>query len=238
MNSSFIIEDIRKRSHRVHQEELLRRQREEDEEYETALPRRIINEAEENVSRKYALQGWKRISVVGALFLGSVYVIYRIMILLSPKSPIPKPVTFRPTQDPKPEPPKAEPKEEREEVEVRREPKRMVMFSVDRKLDLLQELYPRRWSKFERNFEAEWLQGSVRSESSLTIDFFLEGGSDDEDSVAIDMITSDMLQYPSPDKTYFNSQEEFENFIFTIKEKKDLCTGRGIVYKVLQMDKM
>jgi hypothetical protein len=253
MNPSVIIEDIRKRSHRVQREELIRRQREDEYEDDEriALSRRLIIGAEENVARKHAAHSWKRTTVIGILSIGVAYIIYRTMTMLSPKTQL-KGFSLKNAHPGKTDTDKDDvtpgegddipqaPEQRQLKTDSRvGNSRRVVMFSVDQKLDILQELYPRRWSKFERNFQTEWLVTSLRrAEKSLSIDFFLEAVSDTEDSVAIDMITSDMLQYPCVTKEYFTSQEEFENFIFTIKEKKDLCSARGIVYKVLQTDKM
>jgi hypothetical protein len=246
MNSAIIIEDIKKRSYRLQREQFLRQLKQDEEEAgEQYFPKRILEEAEENVSRKHADQGWKRYTVVGALFLGSAYIIYRLIILLTP-NPKSKRFTLRASKPREDEikPPTSENKEEEEERQGKPEPrprgpKKMVMFSVDRKLDVLQELYPRRWVKFERNFQADWFVSSLREDRKpLVVDFFLENDSTEEDSIAIDMITSDMLDYPSETKDYFSSQSEYDSFIYEIKEKKDIFSSRGIVYRVLQMDKI
>lgn len=235
MNTSVIIEDIRKRSHRIHSDELQRRQELEGGYFETALTRRIINEAEEKSNNKFSLQSWKRTGIVIGVVLGAAFIIYRILIMISPNSSgtrfVTNPVKQRePPEDSAPEdPPHSSPKPVTRKV---------VMFDVDRKLDVLQDIYPILWRKYVRNYQADWLISPLKGNPKLTVDFYYDGAFETDSKKALDMITSDMLQFPSESGNYFETQEDFENFIFIIKTKKDLCTERGIVYKVLQMDKI
>lgn len=95
MNTSIIIDDIRKRSIRVQRDKILDRIRQEEEIAEAALPRRIILEAEEKAKQKILIQGWKKTACMVAMFLGAGYIIYRLLniqkkILAPKKPPVPK----------------------------------------------------------------------------------------------------------------------------------------------------
>ena len=232
MNTSIIIDDIRKRSIKIQRDKILEKIRQEEELEATTLPRRIILEAEERAKEKIALQGWKRNLSFLVIFLGAGYAIYRILIAgrqkLSNRKPVPKPLSASFAIQ-------TENTVEEEEFDNRTRKLAKVTFDIDnidstspddKEMEKLKIDYPKHWRGFERDYEPDWLRSNVTGQMKF-------GFYNKELRIAIDMITSEMLQYPND---HFSTQEDFENSIYDRQLKKDLSEHHSITYKIINLD--
>ena len=236
MNTSIIIDDIRKRSIKIQRDKILEKIRQEEELEATTLPRRIILEAEERAKEKIALQGWKRNLSFLVIFLGAGYAIYRILIAgrqkLSNRKPVPKPLSASfaiQTEN------TVEEEDEEEEFDNHTRKPAKVTFDIDnidskshgdKEMEKLKIDYPKHWRGFERDYEPDWLRSNVTGQMKF-------GFYNKELRIAIDMITSEMLQYPND---HFSTQEDFENSIYDRQLKKDLSEHHSITYKIVNID--
>lgn len=213
MNTSIIIDDIRRRSIRVQRDKILERIRQEEEIATTTLPRKIIREAEERARERVALQGWKRHLAFIAVILGVGYVIYRILgnrqRLVRPRV---KSTSFA---------------IQTEGIDENTgNAKRAVSFESEKdwKLERFKLEHPMTWKQFERDGQPDWLVSDVSGR--LSFDFF-----NTELKLAIDVINKDMLRFPSPG--YFETQEEFENSVYNRKLKSELSSANSFSYKTI-----
>lgn len=221
MNSSIIINDIRKRSIRLQREQILENIRREEDYYEAPLPQRIIIEAEERAREKTNSHSWKKTALL-TLFIGiCFYLVFRFMSQatslpqpLLPKQPIKprlKPSVSISIQTDTPESPG---------------PVQKVSFQLDEKLERLKEEYlGGDWREFDRDVYPTWLKSPISG--PMGFDFYAS-----ELKIAIDVLYNDMLGYPN---CYHKTEEQFENFIYERKIKMDLCSERGIEYQELAM---
>lgn len=233
MNTSIIIDDIRKRSIRVQRDKILDRIRQEEEIAEAALPRRIILEAEEKAKQKILIQGWKKTACMVILGLGVSYVIYRLLAMQQQKKPERKPPVIKRNLSIQ-----TEMVNEQDDNDEEKPNRKTVKFEIDgdeeevgdAKLEKLQTMYPKLWKTFERDSGPEWLVSNLTG-GKMAFDFYSE-----EMSTGIDMISSDMLQYPGPSTVHFETQEDFENSIYNRKLKEELCEDNSLVYKLINLD--
>jgi hypothetical protein len=212
MNSSVIINDIRKRSIRLQRDHILESIRNEEQFFETPLPKRIIIEAEERAREKTDSHSWKKTTFL-VIFIGlCFYLLFRFMsqgipppIQVSKRKipPLSSTIAIQTESQPSPSTPR-------------------LTFNIDEKLERLKREYSHSW-KFEKDFQPSWLTSPISGQ--MTIDFY-----NPDETLALDIIKNDMLEYPNP---YHNSEEEFENFIYDRKLKLDLCKDRGIDYQEL-----
>ena len=230
MNTSIIIDDIRKRSIKIQRDKILEKIRQEEELEATTLPRKIIMEAEERAREKIALQGWKRNLSFIAIFLGAGYIIYRILMTgrqkLSRKKTPPVTSSFAIQTETV--------EEEKEENDVKPKPSR-VTFNVEpkdeeeslpREIRKLKTDYPRHWKGFQPNYEFPWLTSNVTGQ--MKFDFY-----NSDLKIGIDMITAEMLEYPN---VHFTTQEDFENSVYDRQLKLELSDDHSITYKVINLD--
>jgi hypothetical protein len=213
MNSSIIINDIRKRSIRLQREQILDDIRREEEYYEAPLPKRIIIEAEERAKEKTNSHSWKK-SLLLTLFIGlSFYLVFRFMIQNVSAPPPPKL---------KPKPLSATIAIQTDQAEV----SSRVSFQVDEKLERLREEFKQDWKYFERDVRLPWLKSPISG--PMFFDFYSP-----ELKMAVDVLNNDMLEYPN---TYHDTEEQFENFVYERKLKMDLCSEREIEYQELTIE--
>jgi len=213
MNSSIIIDDIRKRSIRVQREQILERIRNEEDFYDQPLPRRIIQEAEERAKERVSSSGWKKTIIIILLFLAMGYIVFRSM-MLSAKEPVYAPVQI--------------PRMITTEIQTDETPveRKNIRFDLDERFEKLKEVYPHTWKEFEMDFQEEWLRSPI---SGLLVVRYYHP----ELRVAVDVLYSDMLEFPN---RYHKTVEQFENFIFEKSLKTKLCEENGIQYKELIID--
>jgi hypothetical protein len=213
MNSSVIINDIRKRSIRLQRDHILDSIRNEEQFYETPLPQRIIIEAEERAREKTDSHSWKKTAFM-VVFIGlSFYLIFRFMSqsipppLTAPKRKLPKLSTTIAVQT---------------DQDLSPTPTTRLTFHMDEKLEKLKTEYSHTW-KFERDYQPSWLLSPISG--LMTIDFY-----NPDDNLCLDVIRYDMLAYPN---SYHDSEETFENFIYERKLKAELCHKQGLDYQEL-----
>jgi hypothetical protein len=216
MNSSIIINDIRKRSIRLQREQILENIRREEEYYEAPLPQRIIIEAEERAKEKTNSHSWKKTALL-TLFIGiCFYIVFRFM----SKATAPPTILEPPFPKPRLKPSVAI------AIQTDDTPSQKVSFQLDEKLERLKEEFMGGdWKEFDRDVYPTWLKSPISG--PMGFDFYSS-----ELKIAIDVLYNDMLEYPN---CYHKTEEQFENFIYERKIKMDLCSERGIEYQELAM---
>lgn len=211
MNSSIIIDDIRKRSIRVQRDQMIERLKQEEEFFETSVPKRIIMEAEERAREKVQSQGWKKTFVFVVFMIACAYLIFRyIKTNMGVKPQVQKQkkkmmITTEIQTDP---------------VETPVPEKRAVKFSIDEKMERIKLAYPDTWKEFERNVKFPWLRSPISG--PMFVDFYLE-----DERLAIDVIHNDMLEYPN---IYHTTEEQFENYVYERKLKMDQCQENDVSF--------
>lgn len=212
MNSSIIIDDIRRRSIRLQRDQFLDRIRQEEDFYEQPLPKRIIIEAEERAKDRISSSGWKKMMFVIFLFIAIGYIIFKSMLNNS------TPEVRIPTRAPR-----------MVTTEIQTDSpleKKAVRFEIDNHLEKLKDEFPTEWRSFETNFRREWLRSPISG--LLTIHYY-----NSEMNLVVDVFHNDMLVYPNQ---YHETVEQFENFIFEKNLKMRLCEENGIQYQEIFID--
>lgn len=216
MNTSIIIDDIRKRSVRLQRDKILEQIRQEEDMEAMSIPKQIILEVEERAKERVNSQGWKKTALF-TVFLGAVaYLVYkyvsreikpRLIEHIRPELVSMSIQTDTPDEDVTP---------------------RKVCFQLYDKEDEFYKTYPdTNIECYVKNYTSEWLINKS-SGSEMIIDFMdLEGGH------AVDFIPKDMLKYPN-DK--FDNQDDFELSIYERELKRELCARRSIKYDIIVMN--
>lgn len=232
MNTSIIIDDIRKRSIKIQRDKILEKIRQEEELEAVTLPRKIIQEAEERAKEKIALQGWKRNLSFVVIFLGAGYAIYRILMAgkqkLNPRKP-PSSTSFAIQTETILDDDDDVEYDAREKTVINDE-RKTIKFNIpkikDRETEKLKTVYPKHWKEFERDYEPPWLVSRVSGQMSFG---FYHSGL----KIGIDMITSEMLEFPNK---HFSTQEDFENSIYDRQLKTELSEDYSVTYKIVNLD--
>jgi hypothetical protein len=215
MNSSIIIDDIRKRSIRVQRDQILERLRHEEDLYDQPLPKRIIIEAEERAKERVSSSGWKKTFIFILLFLSMGYIVFRFMMISAKEPqhevPIPRHPRMITTEIQTDSPPNE---------------RKSIRFDIDERFEKLKEEYPHDWKEFENDFQEEWLRSPISG--PLFIQYYHP-----ELKVAVDVLNGDMLEFPND---YHKTVEQFENFIFEKSLKTKLCEENDIQYRELIID--
>lgn len=212
MNSSIIIDDIRRRSIRLQRDQILERIRQEEDFYEQPLPKRIIIEAEERAKDRISSSGWKKTMFIIFLFISIGYIIFKFMLINSTTE-----VRIPPRQ------PRMVTTEIQTESPLER---KAVRFELDSHLEKLKNEFPSDWRGFENGFSREWLRSPISG--PLVIRYYHP-----DMNLAVDVFHNDMLEYPNQ---YHETVEQFENFIFEKNLKMSLCEENGIQYQEIFID--
>lgn len=221
MNSSIIIDDIRRRSIRVQRDQILEQIKREEEIEALTIPKRFIFEAEERAKERINEQGWKKNFFLAILFLISGFLIIKFTRSLTATAPSPSISEPQPESQPEPENKKnvrfnlksPEPEYDPEDYEPN-------------KLELLMRDYPKKWRVFSSKFTAEWLVSDVSGD--MQFDFF-----DEEGMVAVDYDPRDFFKFPN---SLTNDEIQFQNMIYDKDLKRSICEERNIEYKEITMD--
>lgn len=222
MNTSIIIDDIRKRSIRLQREQLLEQLKHEEDFESMTIPKRIILEAEERAKERVSSQGWKKTVLFTLFLIGLGYLLYKYIARDNGKQPM----IIKP---PKPELVSMSIQTEEDiEEPVVNEPKRVSFQLFDKEVEFARHVKSRELRTFyKRNFTEDWLVNKSTGKP-MTFDFY----NDNEDH-AIDIISREMLIYPND---MFETQEDFEMSIYERELKKQLCRQRSIEYEIIVAD--
>jgi hypothetical protein len=226
MNSSIIIDDIRRRSIRVQRDQILEQIKREEEIEALTIPKRFILEAEERAKERVSDQSWKKNFFLAILYLISGFLIIKFTRSLT-ATPSPPPPVSTSVPEPIPEPegkknvrfnlksPEPIPESEYEPEEY--EPN---------KLELLMRDYPKTWRDFSSKFTADWLMSDVSGK--MQFDFFDEDG-----MVAVDYDPGDFFKFPN---SLTNDEIQFQNMIYDRDLKRTICEEKNIEYREITID--
>lgn len=225
MNSTVIIDDIRKRSIRVQRDQYIEQIRREEEIDAMSIPRRFILEAEERARERIQEQGWKKTLFMTLVILVGGFLLVRFL---------------RNTNQPPHPPPKTQ-LNSRTEIEIRTDdtpPKKTVWFSqteVDEdvgggdggrdKLTRLIEEFPDSWRGFVPNHSPDDLISDLTENPGF--DFYDEAG-----GVAVDFDPEDFFQFPN---SITNDEIRFQNMIYDKTVKRTYCEKANIEYYELTL---
>lgn len=212
MNSTMIMDDIRRRSIKLQRDRILETIRREEEWGDMSIPRRIIMDAELRAVERVESQGWKRNTTVVILVVAVVWLSIR---WLHTKHATPW-VLEAPGQT------------TGVEIETQTDypPPKTVRFTRE-PIDMLREDYPQLWRGFVEGYSPPWLISEVSGK--LAFDFYHP-----DEAIAVDYIDPSSNSFPNA--IVGDDEIRFQNMIYDRACKLRLSREHGVDYVVLDRE--
>lgn len=215
MNSSVIIDDIRKRSIRVQRDQILEQIRREEEIDNMSIPKRFILEAEERARERIQGQGWKKTLFLSLVVLVGGFLLIKFLRGMNPISSSPPPRKICMEMEIQTE----EDISSKKTVRFEEDPEEEFSTEIN-KFERLMEEFPTNWKNFYQNFSPEGMISDITG--NLHFDFY-----DEENKIGVDFDPEDFFQFPN---SLTNDEIRFQNMIYDKKIKRAYCEEKGIEY--------